>query len=405
LPSKRDCSTRTARDAVIVSGKRTAFGAFGGALRDIPAVDLGARAIRAAVDAAGLKGPEIDYVFVGQVVQAGCGQVPGRQACLKAGLPVEVPCDTINKVCASSLRAANLADGLIRLGEADIVVAAGMESMSQGPYLVHGARWGLRMNNTKFIDGTVNDGLWCPVGNVHMGSYGDRMAKEFGVSREDQDRWAYRSHQRALAAYNEGRMADQVFPVEVPQKKGPAVVFDRDESIRPDTSLEKLAALKPVFSPDGTVTAGNAPPLNDGASAVVVMAREKAEKLGLEPLATIISQGWVSQEAPYLATVPYLSIKMAAERAGLDLKDLELVEINEAFAVVTLVSMRLGGWPEDIVNVNGGAVAIGHPIGASGARILMTLVYEMRRRGLRYGACGICSGGGQGEATVLRVDG
>lgn len=405
MPARRDPATKTGRDAVIVAAKRTPFGAFGGAFKDIPAADLGARAIRAVVDAAGLKGPEIDYVFVGQVVQAGCGQVPGRQACLKAGLPVEVPSDTLNKVCASSLRAANLAENLIRLGEADVVVAAGMESMSQGPYLVHDARWGLRMGNGKFVDGTVNDGLWCPVNNVHMGAYGDRMAREFGVSREDQDKWAYRSHMRVVAAREGGRLADQIAPVEVPQRKGPPVVVDKDESVRPDTSLEKLAALRPVFSPDGTVTAGNAPSLNDGASAVVLMARETAEKLGLEPLATIISQGSVSQEAPYLGTVPYLSIKRATERLGLGLGDLELVEINEAFAVVALVSQRLGGWPEDIVNVNGGAVAVGHPIGASGARILMTLVYEMRRRGLRYGACGICSGGGQGEATIVRVNG
>jgi len=405
LASRRDPASKSGRDTVIVSGKRTAFGAFGGALKDIPAVDLGAKAIRAAVDAAGLQGPEVDYVFVGQVVQAGCGQVPGRQACLRAGLPVEVPSDTINKVCASSLRAANLADNLIRLGEADVVVAAGMESMSQGPYLVHGARWGLRMNNTKFVDGTVNDGLWCPINNVHMGAYGDQMAKEFNVSREDQDKWAYRSHARTLEAQSAGRLADQIFPVEIPQKKGPAVVFDKDESPRIDTSLEKLATLKPVFAADGTVTAGNAPALNDGGSALVIMSREKADKLGLAPLATIISQGWVSREAPYLGTVPYLSIKMAAERLGLALKDLELIELNEAFAVVALVSLRLGGWPEDIVNVNGGAVAIGHPIGASGARVLMTLVYEMRRRGARYGACGICSGGGQGEATIVRVDG
>ncbi|HCW51628.1 MAG TPA: acetyl-CoA C-acyltransferase, partial [Clostridiales bacterium] len=280
----------------------------------------------------------------------------------------------------------------------------GMESMSQGPYLVHGARWGLRMNHTKFIDATVHDGLWCAIGDVHMGSYGDRMAKEFGVSREEQDRWAYRSHMRALDAQKAGRLAEEIVPVEVPQRKGPPVIFDTDEQPRPDTSLEKLAKLRPVFSPDGTVTAGNAPSLNDGGAALLIMAREKAEALGLEPLATIISQGFVSQEAPYLATVPYLSIKQAAERLGMALSDLELVEINEAFAAVAVVATRMGGWPEDIVNVNGGAVALGHPIGASGARILMTLVYEMRRRGLRYGAAGICSGGGQGEATIVRVD-
>lgn len=404
MPSKRNPQAKTARDAVIVTAKRTPFGAFGGSLKDIPATDLGARVIRAAVDAAGLAGPEIDYAFMGQVVQAGCGQVTGRQATLKAGLPVEVPSDTINKVCASSLRAANLADNLIRLGEADIVLAGGMESMSQGPYLVHGARWGLRMGHSRFVDATVHDGLWCAVNDVHMGTYGDRMAREFNVSREDQDRWAYRSHQRAIAAHDAGRLADELVPVEVPQRKGPPVVFGRDEQPRPDTSLEKLAALRPVFGADGSVTAGNAPSLNDGAGAMVIMAREKAEALGLEPLATIISQGWVSQEAPYLGTVPYLSIRQALERLDLEPGQLDLVEINEAFAAVALVSMSMGGWPEDIVNVNGGAIALGHPIGASGARILMTLVYEMRRRGLRYGAAGICSGGGQGEATIVRVD-
>jgi len=404
MPSKRDPNTKTARDAVIVSAKRTPFGAFGGTLRDIPAVDLGAKAIRAALDAAGLEGPEVDYAFMGQVVQAGCGQVPGRQAAIKAGLPVEVPSDTINKVCASSLRAANLADDLIRLGEADILVAGGMESMSQGPYLVRGARWGLRMWDSKFIDGTVHDGLWCAINDVHMGTYGDRMAKEFDISREEQDKWAYRSHMKVVAAHEEGRLADELTPVEVPQRKKPPIVFDRDEQPRPDTTLEKIASLKPVFSPDGTVTAANAPSLNDGAAAMVIMSREKAEELGLEPLATIVSQGWISQDAPYLGTVPYLSIKQAAERLDLDLGRLELLEINEAFAAVTLVAMRMGSWPEDIVNVNGGAIALGHPIGASGGRILMTLVYEMRRRGARFGAAGICSGGGQGEATIVRVD-
>ncbi|MEW6032050.1 MAG: acetyl-CoA C-acetyltransferase [Bacillota bacterium] len=405
MPSRRDPKTKTARDAVIVSAKRTPFGAFGGLLKDVPATDLGAKVIRAVVDGAGLRGPEVDYVYMGQVVQAGCGQIPSRQACLKAGLPVEVPTDTINKVCASSLRAANIADSLIRLGEADIVVAGGMENMSQGPYLVPQGRWGHRLGHGKLLDATVHDGLWCAIGDVHMGNYGDRMAREFEVTREEQDRWAYRSHMRAVAAQEAGRFADEIVPVEIPQRKGPPAVVDKDEPPRPDTSLEKLAALRPAFAPDGVVTAGNAPSINDGASALVVMSREKAEELGLEPLATIISQGAVSQEAPYLATVPYLSTKRAVERLGLELKDLELVEINEAFAVVAIVSTRLGGWPEDIVNVNGGAVALGHPIGASGARILMTLVYEMRRRGLRYGAAAICSGGGQGEATIVRVDG
>ncbi|BDG61337.1 acetyl-CoA C-acetyltransferase [Caldinitratiruptor microaerophilus] len=394
------------REAVIVSAVRTPFGSFGGGLRDLPAVELGGIAIREALRRARLTGQEhrVDYVAMGMVLQAGAGQIPSRQAAHRAGIPFSVPSDTINKVCASSLRAVNIADALIRAGDIDIAVAGGMESMSNAPYLVRGARWGMRMGHGELVDAMIHDGLWCAWGNVHMGVYGSEVAAEFGIDRRAQDEWALRSHQRALAAWEEGRMQEEVVPVEVPGRKGEVRRVERDESIRPDTSLEKLAALKPVFTPDGTVTAGNAPPVNDGASALVIMSREKARELGLEVLATIVSQGQVSEEPRYLHTVPARAGLKALQKAGLSPRDLALVEINEAFAAVTLTSIKIGGFDPERVNVNGGAVAIGHPIGASGGRILMTLVYELRRRGGGYGLAAICSGGGQGEATVVRVD-
>ncbi|MEW6522293.1 MAG: acetyl-CoA C-acetyltransferase [Bacillota bacterium] len=391
------------KETVIVSACRTPFGGFGGALKDIPAAKLGGLAIAEAVRRAGIRPATIDQVFMGMVVQAGAGQVPSRQATLAAGLPLEVPSDTINKVCASSLRAVNLADSLIRAGDASIVVAGGMENMSQGPYLLPGARFGYRLGHGTLLDATVHDGLWCPVKNVHMGNHGNTMAKKFNFSREDQDAWAYRSHRLAIAAMDAGYFDQEIVPVEIPQRKGPPTKFTADETPRRDTSPEKLAALRPAFDPAGTVTAGNAPSINDGACALVLMSREKAQELGLEPLATIVSQGMVSSEAEDLGTVPALSAKKALERVGLTFAQMDLVEINEAFATVTLTSIKLAGLDPDRVNVNGGAIAIGHPIGASGGRILMTLIYELRRRGLKYGVAAICSGGGQGEATVVRV--
>ncbi len=392
------------QDTVIVSAARTPFGRLGGALKDVPAVELGAVVIKEVVRRAGLEGPEIDNVIMGMVVQAGAGQIPSRQASIRAGLPVEVPSETINKVCASSLRAVNLADVTIRAGDAEIVVAGGMENMSQGPHLVRGARWGLRLGDGALVDATVYDGLTCPFHHCHMGVHGDRVAAELKVDREAQDAWAYRSHQRAVAAIDAGRFAEEIVPVEVPQPRGEPVRVAADEGPRRDTSPERLAALKPVFVPDGSVTAGNAPGINDGAGALVLMARKRADALGLEPLATVVGQGMASAEPPYLATVPYLAGRRALERLGLEPADVDLVEINEAFAAVAITSTRLGGWPEEIVNPNGGAVALGHPIGASGARILMTLVYELRRRGGGLGLAAICSGGGQGEATVVLVD-
>ncbi len=391
-------------ETVVVAVARTPFVTFGGALREVPAVDLGAAAIRAAIDKSGVSGEEVDYVWMGQVVQAGAGQIPSRQATMKAGLPETVASDTINKVCASSLRAVNLADMAIRLGDIRTAVAGGMESMSQAPYLVQGARYGLRMGDVPFIDAVVHDGLWCSFGSCHMGVYGSEVAAEYNISREEQDHWAYRSHERALAAIDSGRMAQEIVPVDVPGRKGAVTRVSEDVGPRRDTSLEKMAALRPAFQPDGTVTAGNAPGLTDGAAALVLMSKEEAARRGLKPLATIISSGTASRAPKYLHTVPAYAAEAALSRAGLQAQDLALAEINEAFAAVTLTSIKLLGLSEDKVNVNGGAVALGHPIGASGARILLTLIVELAHRGGGYGLAAICSGGGQGEATIVRVD-
>ncbi len=393
------------REAVIVSAVRTPFGAFNGSMKDLSATDLGGMAIKEAVRRAGLVGreQEIDNVFMGQVVQAGVGQIPSRQATFKAGLPKEVVSETINKVCASSLRTVNLADLMIRAGDAEVVVAGGMESMTNAPYLLPKARSGYRMGHATLVDGVMHDGLWCPFNNVAMGSFGERGVVEYGLTREEQDEWAYRSHVRAAAAWDKGLYSDEVIPVPIPQKKGDSVLFTTDEPIRRDTTLEKMAALKPAFEKGGTITAGNAPGLSDGASALVVMSREKAEALGLEVLATVLSQGQYSDDPHKLHSVPAQAGLKAMKKIGISAKDLHLVEINEAFAAVTLIASRILEVNPEIVNVNGGALAVGHPIGASGGRILMHLIYELRRRGGGLGLAGICSGGGQGEATVIRV--
>ncbi len=391
-----------ATDTVVVAYSRTPFGTFGGGLKTIPATELGAHAIRHALDRSRVAPGDVDYVYMGQVVQAGAGQIPSRQATMAAGLPNTVPSDTINKVCASSLRAVNLADMAIRLGEYAVVVAGGMESMSQAPYLVPGARWGLRMGDAPLVDAVVHDGLWCSFGNCHMGVYGSQVAAEYGIGREAQDDWAYRSHVRSVAAMDRGRFAEEIAPFTVPEKKGARLV-EHDEGPRRDTSLAKLAQLKPVFLSDGTVTAGNAPGLNDGAAAMVLMSRAEAVRRELPILATVVSQGQVSQAPPYLHTVPALAGQAALKKAGRSVDDLALLEINEAFAAVALTSIRLLGVDPERVNVNGGAVALGHPIGASGARILMTLIQELTHRGGGYGLAAICSGGGQGEATLVRV--
>lgn len=385
---------------VILGGARTPFGVLGGKLKDRPATELGAAAIRGALNRTGVTPTDIDNVIMGMVVQAGAGQIPSRQATIGAGLPETIPSETINKVCASGMRAVNVGDALIRAGEAEVVVAGGMESMSNGPALLPDARFGRRLGHGRVLDSVVHDGLWCAFGDVHMGTHGERMAREFDVSREEQDAWAYRSHQRALSAIDNGRLAEEIVPVELVVRGG-TELFDTDEAPRRDTSPEKLAALRPVFDSDGCITAGNAPGINDGAAALVLMQEDRARAEGYKPLVRIRSWATVSAQPPYLATVPALAADKALAKAGLTHKDMGLVEINEAFAVVAIVSARLGKWDPDMVNVNGGAIALGHPIGASGARIVLTLAYEMQRRDVQFGLAAICSGGGQGEAIVL----
>ncbi|GAW94288.1 acetyl-CoA C-acetyltransferase [Calderihabitans maritimus] len=392
------------RETVIVSAARTPFGRFGGVLQPLSAVDLGAVAIKEAVKRAGIENDQVDYVLMGMVLQGGAGQIPSRQASIKAGLPLHVPSDTINKVCISSHRAVTMADEMIKAGYAEIVVAGGMESMSNSPYAVPRARWGYRMGNGELIDLMVYDGLRCAFHNVHMAVHGSKVAKEYGISRQEQDEWALRSHQRAIAAIDSGKLNDEIVPVEVPQRKGPALVVETDESPRRDTSLEKLAALPPIFIEDGTVTAGNAPGVNDGAGALVLMSREKAKALGLIPLATIVDHTWVAEEPAYIATVPGLATNKLLKKVGMNIHDIHLIEANEAFAAVTLTSGKITGWDPEKVNVNGGAIAYGHPIGASGARIIMTLIYELRRRGGGYGVAAICGGAAQGDALLIKVE-
>jgi len=387
---------------VFVAAARTPFGRLGGALSPVPAVDLGARVISEVVRRARVDPGDVDQVIMGTVITAGTGQIPARQAALKAGLPVSTSALTVNKVCASSLKAINLAALMIRAGEADVVVAGGMESMSQAPYLVPGARFGLRLGDARLVDAMQYDGLRCPEGDCLMVDYGSSVAAEFEVSREAQDEWALRSQQRYAAALAEGRLAGEVIPVDVAGRRGETVAVDRDEQPRPDTTLEKLAALKPLTA-GGSITAGNAPGVNDGASAVLMMSASRAAALGLEPLGTWLAQGESAEPVQYLATVPASALQAALKKLGRAPADLELVEINEAFAAVAITSTNLLGVDAERVNVNGGAVAVGHPIGASGARILMTLLYELRRRGGGLGAATICSGMAQGEATVVQA--
>jgi acetyl-CoA C-acetyltransferase len=394
---------QTVVEEVVIAGAiRTPFGRLGGSLSSVPAIDLGARVIAATLERAGVAPSEVDQVIMGTVITAGMGQIPARQAALKAGLPVEVPALTVNKVCASSLKAVNLAAQMIKAGDADVVVAGGMESMSGAPYLVEKGRFGYHMGDGLLIDAMMRDGLSCPLGCVPMHVYGSDVAEEFEISREDQDRWALRSQQRYAEALQAGKIEQEVAPVTVPQKRGEHLVVAQDEQPRPDTTLEKLSSLKPLKA-GGTVTAGNAPGVNDGASALVLLSRRKAKALGMEPLAIFVSQGEGNADAPYLHSVPAYAIRDALRKSRLELSDLELFEINEAFAAVTLASMQILGLDADTVNVNGGAVAIGHPIGATGGRLLGTLMYEMRRRGVEYGVASLCSGMAQGEATIVRL--
>jgi acetyl-CoA C-acetyltransferase len=380
--------------SVIVSAVRTPFGRLGGGLASHPATALGSIAIRAALERAGLEPDEVEYVIMGQVLQAGVGQAPARQAAVGAGIPKEIPADTVNKVCASSIRAIEIADLMIRAGGHELVVTGGMESMSNAPYLLPKARFGYRLGNGEVIDHMVFDGLTSTFDGLRMVEQASLVSRELGITREEQDEWALRSHQRAAAAQDAGRFDDEIVPV------GDVVA---DEGIRRDTTLEKLAALQPVFDPEGTTTAGNAPAVNDGASSVVVCSEEFAARRGLEPLATIISQGYVADDFAYLARTPARAGAQALGKGGKTIDDVARVEINEAFASVARNSTRMLGVNEDIVNVNGGAIALGHPLGASGGRIVATMVHDLRRNGGGLGLAAICSGGGQGDALLIEV--
>jgi len=380
--------------SVIVAAVRTPFGRLGGGLASYPATELGSIAIRAALERPGLEPGEVEYVIMGQVLQAGAGQAPARQAAVGAGIPKEIPADTINKVCASSIRAIEIADLMIRAGGHELVVTGGMESMSNAPYLLTKARFGYRLGNGEVVDHMVFDGLTSTFDGLHMVQQASKVSRELGISREDQDAWAYRSHQRAADAQDAGRFDDEIVPVGN---------VSADESVRRDTTLEKLALLQPVFDPDGTTTAGNAPGVNDGASCVIVCSDEFARRRRLEPMATILAQAYVADDYAYLARTPARAAEQALAKAEKEIADVKRVEINEAFASVAKNSTRMLGADEEIVNVNGGAVALGHPIGASGGRIVATMVHELRREGGGLGLAAICSGGGQGDALVIEA--
>ena len=390
------------REAVIVSAARTPTGKFQGALKGFTAPDLGAIAIKEVVKRAGVDPAKIDEVIMGCVVQAGIGQAPARQAAIKAGLPPEVSALTVNMVCGSGLRAVALASQSVKLGDMDFVVAGGMESMSNIPYAMPGARDGYRMGNQQVIDLMVNDGLWCPFENWHMGNTGEVVADLHQITREMQDDFAASSHQKAAAAQAAGYFRDEIIPIEIPQKKGDPIVLDYDEPVRPDTTAEGLGKLKPAFKKDGgTVTAGNAPGVNDGGSALVVTSRDKASELGIEPLARVVSYAVSGIEPKLIMLAPVEGVRRAVAKAGWDLKDVELFELNEAFSVQALGVVKELGIDPALVNVNGGAVAIGHAIGNSGGRVLTTLLYEMKRRGAKRGVAGLCLGGGNSVAMAV----
>ena len=389
---------------VILSAARTPIGKLGGGLSSVDATELGGTAIQAALERADVAPDQIQHVVFGQVLQAGQGQIPSRQAQIKGGIPKEVSSETINKVCASGIRSACLLDNAIRVGDLDVGVAGGMESMSKSPYLLKEARFGFRMGDGKALDAMINDGLTNPFSGKHMAQEASEVAAELELSRVDLDRWALRSHELAIKATDEGRLPEEIVPVTIKGKKGDTVV-EIDEAPRRDTTLETLAKLPPIFMKDGTHTAGNSPGVNDGAGALVVTSDDWAKANGKTALATIVAHAQVANDFPYLARTPANAAKKALEKAGLKVDDIDLWEINEAFASVTLNSMRMLGLDEDKVNVNGGAVALGHPIGASGARILGSLMLELRRRGGGLGCAAICSGGGQGDAVIIEVNG
>jgi acetyl-CoA C-acetyltransferase len=390
--------------SVIVGSARTPIGKLSGAFAGLSATDLGGVAITRALERAGIGAEQVDYVLMGQVLQAGAGQITARQAAVKAGVPMTVPAMTLNKVCLSGINAIYLADQMIRDGDAEVVIAGGMESMTNAPYLLPGARAGYRMGNNEVVDSMIIDGLWCAFDAVHMGAGTEKYVGQVGnITREAQDEVAAKSHERAAAAQKEGRFTDEIAPVSITQRKGDPVVVDTDEGVRPGTTTESLAGLRPAFSKDGTITAGNASQISDGAAALIVTSRAKAEELGVTPLAELIGYGMVAGPDTSLLTQPSRAIKRALEANDMTASDVDLFELNEAFAAVGIASMRDLGISDDIVNVNGGAIALGHPVGMSGARVVLTIINELRRRGGGVGAAALCGGGGQGDAAIIRT--
>jgi acetyl-CoA C-acetyltransferase len=389
--------------SVIISGARTPIGKVSGALSSFTAMDLGGFAIRGALERAGIAPEEVDYVIMGQVLQGGQGQITARQAAAKGGIPLTVPAMTLNKVCLSGINALYAADQMIQAGDAEVVVAGGMESMTKAPYLLPGARAGYRMGNAELIDSMIHDGLWCAFDAVHMGAGTEKYNAQYSISRQAQDEFAAQSHERAAAAAKDGRLADEIVPVEVPQRKGDPMVVDSDEGIRPGTTAESLGNLRPAFAKDGTITAGNASQISDGGAALIVTSKAAAERLGVTPLAELVSYGMVAGPDPSLMLQPSGAIKQALQKVGKSVSDVDLFEINEAFAAVGLASAADLGISEDVVNVNGGAIALGHPIGMSGARLVLTIINELRRRGGGLGAAALCGGGGQGDAAILQT--
>lgn len=389
------------QEIVIVSAVRTPIGNFNGSLKDVSATKLGAHVIKSALEKAGINPDQVNEVIMGNVLQAGLGQNPARQASIQAGIPQEVPALTINKVCGSGLKAVHLAMQSILAGDADIVVAGGMENMSQAPYLLDGARSGYRMGDQKVVDSIIKDGLWCAFNDYHMGVTAENLCEQYELTREELDQFAAHSQQKAVAAIEAGRFEDEIVPVVIPQRKGDPIVFAQDEFPRAGTTAEKLGGLRPAFKKDGSVTAGNASGINDGAAAVVVMSKQKADELGLEPLATIRANASAGVDPSIMGIGPVPATKKALEKAGLSIEDINLIEANEAFAAQSLAVGKGLNFNEEILNVNGGAIALGHPIGASGTRILVSLLHELKRRDGRYGLATLCIGGGQGVATVI----
>lgn len=390
------------KEVVVVSAVRTAIGSFMGSLKDVPATKLGAEVIKEALNRASIDPAQVDEVIMGNVLQAGLGQNPARQASIMAGLPEGVSAMTINKVCGSGLKAVHLAAQAIIAGDADIVVAGGMENMSQAPYILKNAREGFRMGDQKVVDSMISDGLWCAFNDYHMGITAENLCDAYTISRDEQDAFAARSQERASAAIEEGKFKEEIVPIEIPQRKGDPVVFDTDEYVKAGTTAEKLGKLRPAFRKEGSVTAGNASGINDGAAAVVVMSKEKADELGLKPIATIVANASAGVDPSIMGIGPVQAVKKVLNKSGMDLSSIDLIEANEAFAAQSIAVDRELKFDHDKLNVNGGAIALGHPIGASGARIFVTLLHEMQKRDAKTGLATLCIGGGQGVATIVK---